>query len=80
MLINNGESKTQEVFGIGVEVFGVCRNLLAHLLLLKLPNVKLLVAIHEDFNTIRYLHALFWRTTLAQGLKHLLILIEDIPG
>lgn len=55
VLINAWKSQRKVVLCVGVKVFVVVGDVLAKLLFLELPNIKLLLRVREDFNAGRQL-------------------------
>ena len=58
----------------------VIGDLLPDLFFLKLPYVEFLVAIHEDFDSLRDRHALFQRLTSAHVLQLVFLDFVEILG
>lgn len=69
VLIDQGESQREEVLRVAVEVLVIISYLFAELLLLELPNVQLLISIHEDFDTLRDGHTRLGWPSLRQRLQ-----------
>jgi len=80
MFIDYGKGQAQVVFRVRVEVFRITRYLFTHLFLLELPDVKLLVTIHEYLNTLRDIHTLFHWSSTAHALDKIFVISPNIFG
>ena len=80
IFVDYRECQAQMLLGVGIEIAWVVRYVLAQLLLLKLPNVHLLVAVGEDFNTIRHIDASLKRSASVHVVNCLFIGLCEIGG